>query len=399
MELYQRAAAVAQRTYANEDAIDLFRRALAAAGAPAAEPRARRPRAPHPAGPGPTLPDDAGLDLAGRGADAGPLGGPLRHGGRRRATSAGAVRPPVPLRGPGPARRGGAGLRGAPPPLRADARFAPSAGERDDAHRGPSASREARGGQRGLRQGARAERPHAGAAHRRGAGLELRRSRPGLVRARALVAGTGGHRPRPWRGGDARSPTSCDSRSTRRWRRPTSRCCSSCAPTPRWPGPRRRGRWRSPPSRARRTTAPGRRSSSATPRPSAGPTPRPSARCARPSTSSAPAAPGSGCRTTSGSWPGRAAAPDGPPRGWRCWTRRWPRSRSSNERWWDAELHRLRGDLRLAAGGGEDEARAAYGRSLEVARSTGAPSLALRAATSLARLTRTPGPLERSSAR
>src|SRR6185295_5922973 len=67
--------------------------------------------------------------------------------------------------------------------------------------------------------------------------------------------------------------------------------------------------------------------------------------------------------------------------------------RSSNERWWDAELHRLRGDLRLAAGGGEDEARAAYSRSLEVARSMGAPSLALRAATSLARLTRTPGPL------
>ena len=67
--------------------------------------------------------------------------------------------------------------------------------------------------------------------------------------------------------------------------------------------------------------------------------------------------------------------------------------RSSNERWWDAELHRLRGDLRLAAGGGEDEADAAYGRSLEVARSTGAPSLDLRAATSLARLTRTPGPL------
>jgi len=65
--------------------------------------------------------------------------------------------------------------------------------------------------------------------------------------------------------------------------------------------------------------------------------------------------------------------------------------RSSNERWWDAELHRLRGDLRLAGGGGEDEARAAYTRSLEVARDMGALSLALRAATSLARLTRVPG--------
>ena len=67
--------------------------------------------------------------------------------------------------------------------------------------------------------------------------------------------------------------------------------------------------------------------------------------------------------------------------------------RSTNERWWDPELHRLRGDLRLAAGGGEDEAGAAYARSLELARFMGAASLALRAATSLARLTRTPGPL------
>jgi predicted ATPase len=67
--------------------------------------------------------------------------------------------------------------------------------------------------------------------------------------------------------------------------------------------------------------------------------------------------------------------------------------RSSSERWWEAELHRLHGDLRLAAGGWKDEACAAYGRALEVARSLGAPALALRAATSLARLTRTPGPL------
>ena len=67
--------------------------------------------------------------------------------------------------------------------------------------------------------------------------------------------------------------------------------------------------------------------------------------------------------------------------------------RGSNERWWDAELHRLRGDLRLLGNGGEDEAGAAYHRSLEIARSMGAPSLALRAAISLARLTRVPGPL------
>jgi predicted ATPase len=68
-------------------------------------------------------------------------------------------------------------------------------------------------------------------------------------------------------------------------------------------------------------------------------------------------------------------------------------ARASNERWWDAELHRLRGELRLAAGAHEDEAEAAYLRALEVARAMGARSLELRAATSLARLRRRPAPL------
>jgi predicted ATPase len=68
-------------------------------------------------------------------------------------------------------------------------------------------------------------------------------------------------------------------------------------------------------------------------------------------------------------------------------------ARTNNERWWDAELHRLRGDLRLAAGAGDDEAAAAYLRALEIARTIGARSLELRAATSLARLRRSPAPL------
>ena len=66
--------------------------------------------------------------------------------------------------------------------------------------------------------------------------------------------------------------------------------------------------------------------------------------------------------------------------------------RSTNERWWDPELHRLRGDLLLAAGA-PDEAAAAHLRAVEIARGMGAPSLELRAATSLARLTRRRGPL------
>ncbi|HTS83453.1 MAG TPA: BTAD domain-containing putative transcriptional regulator [Myxococcaceae bacterium] len=67
--------------------------------------------------------------------------------------------------------------------------------------------------------------------------------------------------------------------------------------------------------------------------------------------------------------------------------------RSSNERWWDPELHRLRGELRLAAGATEDEVGAAYVRSLEIARGMGARALELRTAMSLARLRRNPGRL------
>jgi len=68
-------------------------------------------------------------------------------------------------------------------------------------------------------------------------------------------------------------------------------------------------------------------------------------------------------------------------------------ARSNSERWWDAELHRLRGDLRLADGAAPEEAAVAYRRSGEIARSFGAKALELRAATSLARLRRRPGPL------
>src|SRR5262249_6968212 len=55
---------------------------------------------------------------------------------------------------------------------------------------------------------------------------------------------------------------------------------------------------------------------------------------------------------------------------------------------WDADLHRLDGDLLLAIGGAPDEAAARYDRALALAREQGARSLELRAATSLARLLR-----------
>jgi DNA-binding SARP family transcriptional activator/predicted ATPase len=61
-------------------------------------------------------------------------------------------------------------------------------------------------------------------------------------------------------------------------------------------------------------------------------------------------------------------------------------ARLHNERWWDAELHRLRGELLLASGADAADAEAAYLRSVEIARVQQARSLELRAVTSLARL-------------
>lgn len=50
-------------------------------------------------------------------------------------------------------------------------------------------------------------------------------------------------------------------------------------------------------------------------------------------------------------------------------------SRAHHERWWDAELHRLRGELLLAAGADANDAEAAYLRAIEVARSQQARAL------------------------
>ena len=62
------------------------------------------------------------------------------------------------------------------------------------------------------------------------------------------------------------------------------------------------------------------------------------------------------------------------------------RSRETNERWWDAELHRLRAELLLAGGAAAAEAEGALRRALEIARGQHAKSLELRAARALAGL-------------
>jgi predicted ATPase len=62
----------------------------------------------------------------------------------------------------------------------------------------------------------------------------------------------------------------------------------------------------------------------------------------------------------------------------------------TGERYVEAEIHRLEGNLRLAEGGSA-EAEACYLKALEVARAQEARSLELRAATSLARLRREQG--------
>src|SRR5205807_8800296 len=61
-------------------------------------------------------------------------------------------------------------------------------------------------------------------------------------------------------------------------------------------------------------------------------------------------------------------------------------ARTHNERWWDAELHRLRGELLLMHGADASDVEAAILRAIEIARSQQAKSLELRATMSLARL-------------
>ncbi|MEN8162137.1 MAG: hypothetical protein ABFS41_18855 [Myxococcota bacterium] len=65
----------------------------------------------------------------------------------------------------------------------------------------------------------------------------------------------------------------------------------------------------------------------------------------------------------------------------------------TDQSFFDAELHRLRGEIDLAGGGSADDAEALFQRALEIARTQEARSYELRTATSLARLWRDQGKL------
>jgi predicted ATPase len=60
--------------------------------------------------------------------------------------------------------------------------------------------------------------------------------------------------------------------------------------------------------------------------------------------------------------------------------------RTHNEHWWDAELHRLRGEFLLMRGSDASDVEAAFFHAIEIAQSQQARSLELRATMSLARL-------------
>ena len=60
-------------------------------------------------------------------------------------------------------------------------------------------------------------------------------------------------------------------------------------------------------------------------------------------------------------------------------------ARTQNERWWDTELHRLRGEFLFMHGADASEVEAAFLRAIAIAQSQQARSLELRATMSLAR--------------
>jgi predicted ATPase len=68
----------------------------------------------------------------------------------------------------------------------------------------------------------------------------------------------------------------------------------------------------------------------------------------------------------------------------------------TDERWWEAELHRLEGELLRAIGAQASKVEPSFHLSLKIARRQEARSLELRAATSLARFWRDQGQTDKA---
>jgi predicted ATPase len=75
------------------------------------------------------------------------------------------------------------------------------------------------------------------------------------------------------------------------------------------------------------------------------------------------------------------------------WPTPWALVESRDERWWEAEIHRAKGEL-LFKSGGSSEAETCLHRAIEVARRQCARSLELRSVTSLSRLLQMKGKKE-----
>ena len=98
------------------------------------------------------------------------------------------------------------------------------------------------------------------------------------------------------------------------------------------------------------------------------------------------------------SWVRHTSAPAGPGEGLAAVEEALRFVAETGELWYEPELHRLRGELALAAGGARDKARTAFEAALKVAGERGALAFALRAAIRLARLDAEAGERQRAHA-
>ena len=380
-----RAAAVAQRIYAHEEARGARRAGPRARAAAARGRAARRPGARAAAGARPEPPRDARLGGARSRGGAEPRARPVRPRRHSRAARPGALRDAVAVRGRRPARGVRARLRRHRARVARDRRSRAAAGRARHDRGLPHPDGPLPGGQRRDRPPRRARRPRRAAALPRPSGHQLRDPRACLAVARAVVPRS------PGRGARARVERPAARAAARPAVQPGDRRhvpgAAAAAARGRGdvppPGATRRSPWR--PSSRPPTTARGRPSWWPTRKRSTRRTGRRSRACAARSRTSGRRARGSACRTTSRCCAEAQLRAGDPGTGLALVDEALAHGRETSERWWDAELHRLRAELLLCGGAGADAAEESLRRALEIARGQRARALELRAACSLAR--------------